>query len=101
MNLATVGDITERLRQALGDQPGLGKTLKLDFKGEGFIHVDGRTVTNDDAPADCTVVVAREDLLAMVKGQLDPMAAMMRGRLKIAGDMGVAMKLQSMLRSRD
>ena len=47
------------------------------------------------------MVVAREDLLAMVKGQLDPMAAMMRGRLKIAGDMGVAMKLQSMLRSRD
>ena len=96
--MATVADITERLRKALSVQPGLGKSLKVDFKGEGFIHVDGQTVTNDDAPADCTVIVAREDLVAMVKGQLDPMAAMMRGRLKIAGDMGVAMKLQSMLR---
>lgn len=96
--MATVADITERLRKALSDQPGLGKSLKVDFKGEGFIHVEGQTVTNDDAPADCTVMVAREDLVAMVKGQLDPMAAMMRGRLKIAGDMGVAMKLQSMLR---
>ncbi len=96
--MATVADITERLCKALSEQPGLGKTLKVDFKGEGFIHVDGSTVTNDDSPADCTVVVAREDLLAMAKGQLDPMSAMMRGRLRIAGDMGVAMKLQSMLR---
>jgi putative sterol carrier protein len=86
------------LRRALAQQPGLGKTLKVDFKGEGFIHVDDRTVTNEDAPADCTVVVACEDLVSMVKGQLDPMSAMMRGRLRIAGDLSVAMRLQSMLR---
>jgi putative sterol carrier protein len=98
--VATVTDITDRLRQALKDRPGLAKSLKLDFKGEGFIHVDGRTVTNDDAPADCTVVIAREDLVAMAKGELDPMAAMLRGKLKIQGDMGVAMQLQSMLRDR-
>ena len=98
--MATVQDITDRLRRGLQDQPGLGKTLKIDFKGEGFIHVDGAAVTNDDAPADCTVVVSREDLEAMARGQLDPMSAMLRGRLKIQGDMGVAMKLQSMLRSK-
>lgn len=99
--MATVSDITERLRGALAGQEGLGKSLKIDFKGEGYIHVVGATVTNDDAPADCTVVISREDLEAMARGQLDPMAAMMRGRLKIAGDMMVAMKLQSMLRTRD
>lgn len=98
--MATVSDITERLRAALQDQDALPKSLKVDFKGEGFIHVAGRTVTNDDAPADCTVVVAREDLEAMAKGQLDPMSAMMRGRLKIQGDMSVAMRLQTMLRGR-
>jgi putative sterol carrier protein len=98
--VATVADITERLRSALTDRPGLPKSLKLDFKGEGFIHVDGQTVTNDDAPADCTVVISREDLLAMAKGQLDPMSAMLRGRLRIKGDMAVAMQLQSILRDR-
>lgn len=97
--MTTVAEITQRLRTALNDQPGLEKTLKVDFKGEGFIHVDGRTVTNEDAPADCVVVVASDDLTAMVRGQLDPMTAMMRGRLRIAGDMAVAMRLQSMLRS--
>jgi len=98
--VATVADITDRIRQGLKDRPGLGKSLKLDFKGEGFIHVDGQNVTNDDAPADCTVVVAREDLEAMARGELDPMSAMLRGRLKIKGDMAVAMQLQSMLRGR-
>jgi len=96
--LATVSDITERLRSALQHQDGLAKSLKIDFKGEGFIHIDGKTVTNDDAPADCTVAISREDLEAMARGQLDPMAAMMRGRLKIQGDMSVAMRLQAMLR---
>jgi putative sterol carrier protein len=98
--VATVDDITQRVRDALKDRPGLPKSLKLDFKGEGFIHVDGQRVTNDDAAADCTVVVSREDLLAMARGELDPMSAMLRGRLKIKGDMAVAMQLQGMLRGR-
>ena len=98
--MATVAEITDRLRAAMKDRPGLPKSLKLDFKGEGFIHVDGQAVTNDDSPADCTVVVSREDLAALARGELDPMSAMLRGRLKIKGDMAVAMQLQSMLRGR-
>ena len=98
--MATIAEITDRLRLALKVRPGLNKSLKLDFKGEGFIHIDGQSVSNADDPADCTVVIAREDLQAMVRGELDPMAAMMRGKLKIKGDMGVAMQLQSMLRER-
>jgi putative sterol carrier protein len=98
--VSTVSEITDRLRGALKGEEGLSKSLKIDFKGEGFIRVDGTQVTNDDAPADCTVVIAREDLEALAKGELDPMTAMMRGRLKIQGDMSVAMKLQSMLRTR-
>lgn len=98
--MATIAEITDRMREALKDREGLPKSLKLDFKGEGFIHIDGRAVTNDDAPADCTVLVSREDLEALAKGQLDPMSAMLRGRLKIKGDMAVAMQLQSLLRGR-
>jgi putative sterol carrier protein len=96
--LVTVSDITQRLKGAMAVQPGLDRSLKLDLKGEGFIHVAGQVVSNEDAPADCTVVISCADLEAMARGQLDPMAAMMRGRLKISGDMAVAMKLQSMLR---
>jgi putative sterol carrier protein len=34
----------------------------------------------------------------MINGKLDGMTAFMTGKLKIEGDMGVAMKLQSILR---
>ena len=51
---------------------GLGKSIKLDLKGEGFIHIDGAAVTNDDKPADLMVTVALKDLKALGKGELDP-----------------------------
>jgi putative sterol carrier protein len=98
--MATLEDITQRFKGAVGAGTDLGRTLKFDLKGEGFIHIDGTTVSNADDPADCTVVISREDLEALARGQLDPMTAMMRGRLKIKGDMAVAMQLQSLLRGR-
>ena len=38
------------------------------------------------------------DFTDMIGGKLDGMTAFMTGKLKIEGDMGVAMKLQSILR---
>jgi putative sterol carrier protein len=98
-DVATLSEITDRIRQGLQGEPPLDSALKIDLKGEGFVHVSGDRVTNEDAPADCTVVISRDDLEALARGQLDPMTAMMRGRLRIVGDMGVAMKLQSLLRT--
>ena len=92
-----MSDITERLRNALKGQAGLDKTLKLDLRGEGVVFIDGLSVTNQDGPADCTVSVSADDLVALSKGELDPMNALMRGRMRVTGDMVVAMKLQSIL----
>jgi putative sterol carrier protein len=33
----------------------------------------------------------------MISGELNPMAAFMGGKMKVSGDMGVAMKLQNLL----
>ena len=66
--------------------------LMLDLKGEGYIHVDGISVTNRDAPADLTVRISRADLVKLGKGELNPMSAVMTGRMKLS-DMGLAMSL--------
>ena len=95
--MATVEEITSRLQAALAGQSGLDSTITVDLKGEGFIHIDGAKVTNEDLPADCTIIVSREDLESMVRGELDPTMAFMTGRLKINGDMSVALKLQPIL----
>jgi len=89
--------ITERLRAALAGASGLGQTVKIDLKGDGVIFVDGPVVSNENRPADCTLTLRLDDLTALAQGRLDPAMAMMRGRLKIQGDMAPALKLQALL----
>ena len=95
--MASLEDITARLQKAVDVQPIGGKTVTIDLKGEGYIHIAGAAVTNDNTPADCTIIVSRDDLVAMTQGALDPTTAFMTGKLKINGDMSVAMALQPVL----
>ena len=76
-----------------------GKTVKLDFGGDGTIMLDGKanTVTEGDGEADTTIKVAWDDWQAMAAGTLDGMTAFMTGKLKVEGDMSNAMQLQGVL----
>jgi len=62
-----------------------------------MIYINGGTVSNEDLPADCTVIVSKDDFEKLAKGKLDPTMAFMTGKLKVNGDMSVAMKLQPLL----
>ena len=95
--MAELSEITERLQKAVTSTGGLDRPLKIDLKGDGIIRMDGQTVSNDDGPADCTITVAKDDLEAMARGELDPTMAFMTGKLKIDGDMSLAMKLQPIM----
>lgn len=81
--------------------PALGKSLKFDF-GDNKLYIDGNgeanTVTTEDKDADCLIIVTMENLKAMMTGDLNPMTAFMMGKIKVKGDMSVAMKLQSLFK---
>ncbi|QBX37561.1 SCP2 sterol-binding domain-containing protein [Brevundimonas sp. S30B] len=100
--MADLAQATDKIRAAVGDNSGLGKTVKLDFGDDGKIYIDGssvpNTVTNEDKPADATVSMKWDDFIALSQGQLDPMMAFMQGKLKIAGDMMIAQKLAPLLK---
>jgi putative sterol carrier protein len=96
--MATLEEITERIRQAAASGGVPGKSLKLDLKGEGVVRIEGASVTNDDLPADLVVTISRKDLEALGKRQLDPMRAIMTGRMKLS-DMKLAMQLQPVIQS--
>ncbi len=96
--MATLQELTDRIRRATAAGDVLDASIKLDLKGEGFVHIARGEVTNDDAPADLTVTIAMKDLTALAKGELDPMRAMMSGRMRLS-DMGLAMKLQPQIQS--
>ncbi len=98
----SLDDLTTKIRDKMGQDSGLDAVLKFDLAEDGVIVLDGtsspNSVSNDDKDADCTVGVALDDLKAMIAGDLDPMAAFSLGKLRIDGDMGVAMKLGSLMR---
>jgi putative sterol carrier protein len=96
--MATLAEITERFRSAVGSDSGLGQSIKFDLMGAGVIHIDGGAVTNEDKPADLTMTVSQDDLEDLGQGRLDPMSAVMSGRLRLS-DMNLAMQLQPKLQA--
>jgi putative sterol carrier protein len=93
-----LAELTERMKTAVGSDAGLGKSLKFNLKGAGFVFIDGGVVNNDDAKADLTLTISMDDLIALGEGKLDPMTAVMTGALQLS-DMGVAMGLQGKMQA--
>ncbi|XP_066863595.1 sterol carrier protein 2 isoform X3 [Kogia breviceps] len=56
----------------------------------------GSVLPNSDKKADCTITMADSDLLALMTGKMNPQSAFFQGKLKITGNMGMAMKLQNL-----
>lgn len=88
-------EIATKMTEALEKSGGMDKSVKFDFDGEGAVWAQGTEARVSDDEADCTINVDKADFLALAKGEMDPMMAFMSGKLKVAGDMSVAMQLQS------
>lgn len=74
---------------------------KVNFKfEEGVIHLDDSVspavITHEERNAPCTLKMSLGDFEKMINGDLNPMMALMGGKMKIDGDKGVAMKLASL-----
>jgi putative sterol carrier protein len=93
--------LTAALSERVGEDSGLGATVKFSFGDEGVIYIDGastpNTVSNEDKEAECTISMTMEDFEAITKGEMDATTAFMMGKLKVDGNMGIAMKLSSVL----
>ncbi len=95
----SIESILSGIQEKAASAAPLGNTLKFDF-GDEKLYVDGtgdsNQVSTDDKDADCLVIVSMDDFKSLASGDLNPMTAVMTGKVKIKGDMGVAMKLQSL-----
>jgi putative sterol carrier protein len=84
---------------------GVNAVYQFDLGGDGggLFHIvmhDGEGAAGEGAVEDpnITITMSAVDFVDMRGGRLDPTMAFMSGKIKIKGDMGLAMKLQSVLR---
>ena len=102
MSSEQVQQIIDQMGGAIGANSGLGGTLKFDFGDPGSVSSTAsprrtRSATAPARTADCTISLTLETFEKMVKGELDGTSAFMQGKLRVAGDMGLAMKLGPIL----
>jgi putative sterol carrier protein len=72
--------------------------MKFDISGAGvyrLVIADGKTrLEVGDGDADATMLVKEADAVKMFKGKLNPMVAVMTGKIKLSGDAMAFMILQ-------
>lgn len=94
-------DITARIKQKIGMAAGLNAKVKFDFGTDGLIFVDNTQkpalISHEEAEADTTLICSIDTFRKILDGEQDPNIAFMMGKLKVKGNMGIAMKLNGIL----
>lgn len=82
---------------------GVDATVQFDLSGENggqyWLKIANQTATVGEGAVEnprMTIKGAADDYAAMAQGTLNPMQAFMSGRIKVQGDMALAMKFMSM-----
>lgn len=94
-----VSDVLEqKLETVLPALSRLGAVVRFDLGAEGGAVLDARAapavlVDDVDVPADCTIKISEDNLVKLLDGRLDPMLGYTLGKIRVAGSLGVAMKL--------
>jgi putative sterol carrier protein len=98
----------EKIAKKLADKPELSKAVNAvyQFIIEGdnggtwtvdLVQTPGVVSAGGSDAAKCTVTAKSPDFMNIVSGKMNAQMAFMSGKLKIKGDMGLAMKLQKVI----
>ena len=96
--------IPERLKERADKIGSLNAIYQFDITGEGGgtwvldLTKPGGHVSKGASPdAKCTVTMDSAHFSELIEGKLNPQMAFMTGKLKVKGDMGLALKLGTIL----
>jgi len=82
---------------------GVSSVIQFELSGDGggiwnVVIADGRCAVAEGPHSDPTLVVmaSADNWMKVVAGNLDPQFAFVTGRLKVRGDMGLALRLRAL-----
>ena len=97
--------IANRMKNDPDRVKGINAIYQFDITGDTACTwvvdctVEGGNVKPEADPnAQCTITVSDTDFINIINGSLNAQMAFMQGKLKVKGNMGLAMKLQSVLK---
>lgn len=93
----TLSTIADRIGKGLATSD-FTDSLKFDCGADGVIVLSDRAVSMIDGPASCTIRISEDNLAKLIAGKLNPMTGFAMGKLKVSGDMSVALKLGQLLK---
>jgi putative sterol carrier protein len=105
----TIADLMSKMPSAFVPEKAQGLDVVLQFKftgaepGEWYAEIkDGKVNVQQGAHANpkMTLTADSEDYVKLFTGQLDPMQAFMGGKLKLTGDLNLAMKMTQFFKMR-
>ena len=91
-----VREIADQIKPKV-ESAGFERSVKFDTGSDGVIVIDGATISTTDQETDCTIKLSLSDLEDLIAGDLSPTTAFMTGKIKIEGDMSVAMALSQLI----
>lgn len=95
-----MSEIVNGAVKALAAKLGDGRidgSVRFVIEDEGVVRIDEAGVSANAAEADCTIAADAETFRGLLDGELNPTGAFMSGRLRVEGDMGLAMKIAALL----
>lgn len=98
----SLDNVKNEIQKRLQYAPPLGYVVDLDFGDDGHLYLDGhqtptQVIDKTDQAVDTTLTLGLDKMQEILDGNLDPNMAVLMGKMKVGGKMGVALKLSGYL----
>ena len=98
--MSSVTEFLQKMTQAFNPDAASGQSCVLQFNTSSPAYItikDGKAALSQGSASspDVTLIMADDDLIALLKGELNGMQAFMTGKLQVEGDLMLAQRMSS------